>query len=758
MLKGFRNQGPLFLLAVSFLLLNSKIFAATETLESPALRLELNTAPYSYRVIERSSGEVLLSQSSTGITFGPELYPASEAASVSKTSNGLQAELLLQLAGREGMPAGTPARAQVSFGFLKPGILQVSISYKDASPSEISEEFNDQGEHYYGIWEQPFGGSLDNRGADHEFLGMGNERYVHHASARAPFYMTSKGYGIYVESLAQAHYAVAQAGKTTFSFKDSHLTYDIIYGPSYADILNRYNALAGPAFMPPLWAFGSIWWRDDHHADLRGVTNAQEKVMQDADRLRALHLPAGAMWLDRPYASGELGWGAMDFDSSFPDPAKMIHDLHDRGMNLLLWTANRCSGDLFKEGSAKGYLFALQWPAADIRRPEVYDWFKQKLDAYVRVGIKGYKIDRGEEGEMPESLENQFAVLFPKLSAEGLSAAYGNDYFIFSRNANDTTRKYSALWNGDSWSTFEGLQVTVKNGLRSGTINFPMWGSDTGGYFAPPAPDNELLARWLEFSAFSPIMEVILGPKRTLWDDYSPEVVGVAQKYVAAHHDLIPYTRSAMYQATQNGMPIMRALILAYPDDNRLSDMWDEYLYGDALLVAPVTTAQAAERTVYLPGGRWMDYNDRQTVYAGGNTIQAAAPLGTIPLYVREGAIIPRGDIVKLNNNWEANWSPKLRVEVFPSGKHKSQFDYYTGNGVQKIVAEPAGDGLRIEFGDLGTPGTIEVYCRNVKAVTRNGVKLHEGSEYRYDQQANRLTVNFQGASKIVIVGGTSLF
>ena len=177
----------------------------------------------------------------------------------------------------------------------------------------------------------------------------------------------------------------------------------------------------------------------------------------------------------------------MDFDSSFPDPAKMIHDLHDRGMNLLLWTANRCSGDLFKEGSAKGYLFPLKWPAADIRRPEVYDWFKQKLDAYVRLGIKGYKIDRGEESEMPQLLENQFAVLFPKLSAEGMSAAFGNDYFIFSRNANDTTRKYSAIWNGDSWSTFEGLQVTVKNGLRSGTINFPMWGSDTGGYFAPPA-------------------------------------------------------------------------------------------------------------------------------------------------------------------------------------------------------------------------------------------------------------------------------
>jgi hypothetical protein len=176
MVKGFRNQWLLLLLAISFLLLNSEVFAATETLESPALRLELNTAPYSYRVIERSSGKVLVSQSSTGVTFGPELYPASDAANLSKTANSLQVELLLQLAGRESMPAGTPAKAQVSFSFVKPEVLQVSITYKGASPNEISEEFNDQGEHYYGIWEHPFGGSLDNRGADRDFLGMGNER------------------------------------------------------------------------------------------------------------------------------------------------------------------------------------------------------------------------------------------------------------------------------------------------------------------------------------------------------------------------------------------------------------------------------------------------------------------------------------------------------------------------------------------------------------------------------------------------------
>jgi len=117
---------------------------------------------------------------------------------------------------------------------------------------------NDQGVHYYGVWEYPYGGHIDNRGADADFIGIGNARDVHHASARAPFDVTSRRYGVYVESLAQGHYAIAQAGKTVFSFKVAELRYDIIYGPSYAEVLERYNSIAGPAFMPPTWAFGSM--------------------------------------------------------------------------------------------------------------------------------------------------------------------------------------------------------------------------------------------------------------------------------------------------------------------------------------------------------------------------------------------------------------------------------------------------------------------------------------------------------------------
>ncbi|HTD21187.1 MAG TPA: TIM-barrel domain-containing protein [Terriglobales bacterium] len=740
------------LIASSFFVLSGpKSWAAAETLDSSALRIELNTSPYSFRILEKSTGEVLLSHSSTAFTA--DHHVVTQATDVTKQPKSLQAALVL---------AGTDKKAHLTFTFSKPEVVQVKLAYDDNTSGETYEEFNDQNEHYYGIWEYPFAGSIDNRGTDQDFLGFRHGPDVNYDSARAPFYMTSKKYALYVESTAQGHYTIAKDGKTGFSFLEPQLTYDVIYGPSYSDMLNRYVELAGGAFMPPTWAFGTIWWRDDNHEDLGNSKNAQELVMDDADHLRSLHIPASAIWLDRPFGTGQMGWGNMDFDPSFPDPPKMISDLKDRGMFLLIWIANRSWNQLYKEGTEKGYLFPgieeKVGPAGDERRPEVNQWLKDKLNAYVRLGIKGYKIDRGEEEELPHSFENLNAILYPKLAAEGLADAYGKDYFIFTRNVNDTARKYTAVWNGDTRATFPGLAVSVKTGQRSGAINFPMWGSDTGGYINRPAPTKELFARWLEFSAYSSMMEVMIGPKRTIWYDYDPELVDITRKYTTAHHDLIPYTRSYMYQATQTGMPIMRSLIFAYPSDTKLYDTWDEYLYGADLLVAPVTTEGATSRNVYLPDGIWMDYNDKTTLYKGASAITAKAPLGTIPVFVREGAIIPRGDILKANNSWDANWSPKLRIEVFPSNTSASQFDYFTGDAAKTISVAPKNKGIEISFADLGVNGDLEVYCNSVKGVVRNGVTLHEGTDYKYDAHAQKLTIPFKGATTLAIQGAQGLF
>jgi len=371
-------------------------------------------------MIERSSGEVLVSESG-GISFTENRYTVRNAGDVTKANSSMRAMLHLE---------GTSELAQASFTFVKPEVLQVVLSFKNGVPAEIKEEFGDQDEHYYGIWEMPFVGNIDNRGADHDLLGIRHHADVNYSSARAPFYATSKKSGIYVDTTAKGHFTIARDGKTTFSFFDSQLKYDIIYGPSYAEVWIRYNAMAGPAVMPPTWAFGSIWWRDDNHEDLRRAANAQEKTIEDADRLRALHIPASSIWLDRPFGTGEMGWGNMDLDASFPDPPKTIRDLHDRGMNLLICIADRSWNQLLVEGAARRYLYFGRGSAADLRIPGAYVWFKGKLNEYVRLGVKGYKVDRGKEDELPLADENLNAILFPKMAAEGLRGAYGQRMLV----------------------------------------------------------------------------------------------------------------------------------------------------------------------------------------------------------------------------------------------------------------------------------------------------------------------------------------
>ena len=730
-------------------------------LESTTLRLELTASPYSYKVTEKSSGEVLVSQSATTFTVGGTALTTSGASGFATTGTTLDATLAL---------SGGSNAAHVKFTFTSPEVLQVLLTTNSGTPTNVKEQFNDQNEHYYGIWGYHLGttGNLDNRGADHDLLGLQTYSDNNYSSARAPFYATSKKYGIYAESMAKVHYTVAVSSKTSFNFDSPQLQYDIIYGPTYADILGRYNSLAGPSFMPPTWAFDSIWWRDDHHADwaAQGVTSSQALVIKDADNLRLNQIPASAIWIDRPYGtpqgqSGAAGgWGNMDFDSTFPNPPQMISDLNTRGMKLILWTANRCYNGLLTDAKANNYNFAVNTygdsPAADVRLSNAYDWFKKKLDTFVTLGVRGYKIDRGEEGEQPDSAQNENVYLFHKLSYEGMAAAAPSDFLMFARNVYDKSRQYSGHWGGDSSADFSGLIASVKIGLRAGAMNFPIFGSDTGGYNG--TPNKELFARWLEFNAYTSMMEVLIGPNRTVWTSYDSELISIAKAQAQAHHDLIPYTRSYAYKATQTGMPIMQAMILAYPDDASVADTWNQYMYGGEILVAPVTTAGATSRSVYLPAGNWIDYNGKATTYAGGKSVTASAPLGTIPLFVKEGAIIPRGDILQSNNNWTANWAANLRIEVFPAASGSSSFDYYTGSTVQTITSSLSGGVVSVQFDDLGTNGTLEIYCSGYSSVVRNGVTLTVGGDFAYDSAKKLLTVSYSGATTLQISGTGSVF
>jgi len=166
-------------------------WAAVETMQSSVLRVEVTASPYSFRIVERSTGDVLLSEASTAFT--EKRYRATEATEFTKAPNTLGATVTLQ---------DSVNKAHLTFSFLKPEVVRVLLAYGHDPGGEISEEFEDQGEHYYGIWEYPFGGNIDNRGADHDFLGVQHEPDVNYSNVRAPFYVTSRKYGLYVDSTA----------------------------------------------------------------------------------------------------------------------------------------------------------------------------------------------------------------------------------------------------------------------------------------------------------------------------------------------------------------------------------------------------------------------------------------------------------------------------------------------------------------------------------------------------------------------------
>jgi len=672
--------------------------------------------------------------------------------------------------------AGSTDTARIRWTFVKPDVVRIELGHDKAA--SITEAFLDQGERNYGLWEYSYygtGGALDNRGANNQpLLGLsGPPVGSGDPSGRAPFYLTSRKYGIYADTLASGRATIAVKDRTSLTFDTATLTYYVIHGETPADILRHYNQLAGGSLMPPLWAFDPIWWRDDHHADFaaNGVTNAQALVKKDADNLQRLRLPASAIWLDRPYGSGGGGlggWGNFDFDpgpTGFPNPDEMVADLRQRNMYLIGWIANRANNTMLTDplfargifGPANGFTGNFTTtPGLDLRQPEVFNHFKNQLrDGYVKRGMRGFKIDRGEQGEMPASLQSELAILTAKAAYDATSEVLGAEGFTFARNVYDRARKYVGVWNGDSDATLEGMSDSLKQLLRLGPIMYSMVGSDTGGYGR--SPNAETFARWLALSAYSPMMEILIGPNRTPWYSYNSgpnansQLLDITRTFTQEHHDLIPYIRSLVYASTQTGMPAMRMMPLAFPEDSAVADMFDEYMFGDALLIAPVLTAGATSRSVYLPRGGWIDSNDGKTRHTGPITITGRAPIDMIPRYVRAGSIVPRGDILQSNNNWTPSWKPALRVEFYPAERIASRFDYYTGTRVVPMTGSMSSTMVSWQTGDLGVTGVLEVRgIDRYTSVRRNNQTLGP-NDFQYDAATRVLTIPLSGATSVQI-------
>jgi alpha-D-xyloside xylohydrolase len=498
----------------------------------------------------------------------------------------------------------------------------------------------------------------------------------------SPFHQSSAGYGLLVESTTPGSYDLGATDPALLSFRfeaasraaDRRLRLVLFVGPDHAQILDEYTQRTGRPFVPPDWAFLHWRWRDELHAngssELDGATLNAE-LADDLRMYEALDIPAGVYLIDRPWTPGEFGFARFDWDPvRFPDPASMLSVLRGRGFRILVfstvWALGDGAGENRAEAIAGGFLAPRSDRVVDLTNPAAAEWWRRKHVDFMRTwGIDGWKLDRGEEqipslptdlwadGHAGSEVRNEFPLLQAALYHDAVHEVRGDDGLVIARAGWTGSQRHTIAWGGDiPGSEFVGRGLGTDKGLRmaliaqqnAGFLGFPIWGSDTGGYYS--FKDREVFARWLEFSAFCAIMEIGGEGSHAPWDmptepRYDTEMIEIYRRYVKLHHALAPYTAQHARKAGETGLPVARALVFAFPDDPAVGDLWDEYLYGDDLLVAPVWRSGARGRDVHLPAGEWEDFWDASRRFEGPMTFHESVPLDHIPVYVRAGAEIP---------------------------------------------------------------------------------------------------------------------
>lgn len=530
-----------------------------------------------------------------------------------------------------------------------------------------------QGEAIYGLTERMVSsillseralaavGSLDRRG---EKVDMWVQPTY---SLYSPFYISSQGYGMFIEGTFPGEYDIgaSEADQLMINWETDPkkgFTCYFIFGKDYDQVLERYHALIGKPFLPPKWVFMPWRWRDEHAiwvpAELDGISvNAQ--VAEDINMMDKLGIPAGVYMIDRPWAQGEMGYGNYTFDEvRFPNAKKMIDALHKRGFRVVVWGAPWALGngpDEFRaEAKQKGYYAPGSKRNLDYTNPAVVAWHEEKIKTFLKAyGIDGWKLDRGEEeipdkatdiwrdGRTGREMRNEYPRLYIKTYYDATRSVRGDDFILVPRSSYAGSQQWSINWAGDIPGTQNGLRAALIASQRASFMGYPFWGTDTGGYVE--FRDREIFARWIELSTFHGLMEIGGIGNHAPWDmpkkpKYDEEMIAIYKKYSKLRVALQDYIYEQAKKASATGAPVVRPLAFDFPNDEKVKNMWDEFKFGPDLLVAPVWESGKRARQVYLPEGQWVDFWDRSKTYSGPKTIEYAASLDVIPLFIRKGA------------------------------------------------------------------------------------------------------------------------
>ncbi|MET7464176.1 alpha-xylosidase [Nonomuraea sp. NPDC005501] len=475
-----------------------------------------------------------------------------------------------------------------------------------------------------------------------------------------PFYLSNRGYGVFVNHPGRVSFEVGSetVSRVQFSVEGHDLEYLVIHGPTPADILRRYTALTGRPALPPAWSFG-LWLSTSFTTDYDEAT-----VSSFVDGMAERNLPLSVFHFDcfwmRQYRWCDFVWDP----DVFPDPEGMLRRLKERGLKISLWL-NPYIGQasaLFEEGRKGGYLLRRpdgrvwqddHWQAGralvDFTAPGAREWFAGKLRALLDMGADAFKTDFGErvptdvawaDGSDPERMHNYYSLIYNQTVHDVLAERNGAaEAVLFARSATVGGQRLPVHWGGDCESTFEAMAESLRGGLSLGMAGFGFWSHDIGGFEG--RPDPAVFKRWIAFGLLSSHSRLHgSGSYRVPWL-FDEESVDVLRSFTELKHRLMPYLYGAAVQASSEGMPVMRAMQLEFPDDRACDYLDAQYMLGPDLLVAPVFSAEG-EVSYYVPAGTWTRLLDGTTVEGPGWRTERHG-FDSLPLLVRPGAVVPTG-------------------------------------------------------------------------------------------------------------------
>jgi alpha-D-xyloside xylohydrolase len=560
-------------------------------------------------------------------------------------------------------------------------------------------------------------------------LGSTSER----SHKNVPFLWSSRGFGLFVDSSARITWdlGVRSLRSWTFEAESQALDMYVFHGPRPDRILAAYTALTGRTPAVPDWSFG-LWLSSG------GTYRDQASIEALLDAVERHRLPADVIHID-PWWMCWRKYCDFEWDrAAFPDPEGLIRRIHALGLRLCLWEHPYVSieSGLFEHGARNGYfvlrpdgeIYVIEYglslaprpdgrvrvageterwnaPVAiiDLTHPRARTWFKDLHRPLLLGGVDVFKTDFGEDipadarfhdGRTGAEVHNLYPLLYNAAVFEVTAEEKGRG-LVWARSGTAGSQRYPVCWSGDPAADWDSLAATVRGGLSAGMSGLALWSHDIGGYRG--TPDPELYVRWAQFGLFSSHSRMHGDSPREPWL-FGDEALTIIRKFAGLRYRLFPYIRSAALEAGRTGLPVLRALPLACPDDPNVAAWEHEYMFGPSFLAAPVIRPLAELQRrggrnrgtpvvpVYLPAGEWVDHWTGRR-YRGPAVVEAAARLDVLPLFVRAGAIIP---MTRSARRVPEGLVDPLTIELHPDPRSPSCYTLLEEEGRTAFRIEPA--------------------------------------------------------------------